>query len=123
MPLVAANIWKRDKTHIIYPVAHPSKVSLVVVIFSIQLGVKMARGADGALTEMGDLMVKLPLEPQLARALLASLDLGCARPMLTAAALLSVETLFMSEKPPAARSAADDMRIKQKQEILVRSPT
>lgn len=79
-------------------------------------------GADGAITDDGELMVKLPLEPQLARAMLASLEDGCAAPMLTAAAMLSVETLFMPERPPPLRSPAEEDRIKQKQKLLVCPP-
>lgn len=66
-------------------------------------------------------MVKIPLEPQLARALLAALELGCARHMLTAAAMLSVDTLFVPERPPPLRTPAEEERIKQKQQLLVRS--
>lgn len=85
-------------------------------------GKRAVAGADGTMTEQGALMVKLPLEPQLGRALLASLELGCAAPMLTAAAMLSVESLFMPERPPALRSPAEEERIKHKQHLLVRPP-
>jgi HrpA-like RNA helicase len=78
------------------------------------------RFAEGAITPTGRLMVQIPLAPQIARAVLASIELRCVAEMLTIAAMLSVETLFAAEKPPHARSEADERRIKQKQEVLVR---
>ena len=65
-------------------------------------------------------MVHMPLEPQLARAVLAALEHGCVAHMLTVAAMLTIDTLFHSEKPPRERTAGDDARIAQKQELLVR---
>ena len=64
-------------------------------------------------------MVEIPLEPMLARALIAALELGCAPAMLTVAAMLSAETLFRSEPPAAQRTAADAERLKQKEQLLV----
>lgn len=65
-------------------------------------------------------MVQVPLEPRLARALLAALALRCAAPALTVAAMLSVDTLFRAEPPAAARTAADEARLVEKQQLLVR---
>ena len=68
---------------------------------------------------MGEQIVALPLEPMLGRAILASLELRCAPHMLTVAAMLSVETLFLSEPPPAQRTPDDEARLQQKQALLV----
>lgn len=65
-------------------------------------------------------MVHMPLEPQLARAVLAALDRGCVARMLTVAAMLCIDTLFHGEKPPKDRGDADHARISRKHEILVR---
>lgn len=50
---------------------------------------------DGRITSLGRRMVALPLEPALARALLAAAELGCVPDMLTVAAMLSAESIFM----------------------------
>lgn len=77
--------------------------------------------ADGGITPAGRALVHIPLEPQLARAVLASLALHCAPHMLTVAAMLSIDNLFLAERPPPARSDADNARIALKQEMLVRA--
>jgi len=63
----------------------------------------------GRLTPLGGLMAELPLPPGLARALLVSPELGCAREMLTVAATLQVHSLWAGaggERPSAAQAAA-----------------
>lgn len=59
----------------------------------------------------------------LGSAVLAALVLDCAAPMLTVAAMLSVDTLFRAEPLPAQRTPQDEARIAQKQELLVRFVT
>lgn len=44
---------------------------------------------DGNLSEMGIIMSELPLDPQMAKALLASCEFDCASEMLTIAAMLT----------------------------------
>lgn len=44
---------------------------------------------DGNLSEMGIIMSEIPLDPQLAKALLASCEFDCVSEMLTIAAMLS----------------------------------
>jgi HrpA-like RNA helicase len=52
--------------------------------------------ASGELSEVGRLMARLPLEPPYARALLAAREHGCVGPMLSLAAVMSVEgSLFV----------------------------
>lgn len=44
---------------------------------------------DGNLSEIGIIMSEIPLDPQLAKALLASCEFDCVNEMLTIAAMLS----------------------------------
>lgn len=44
---------------------------------------------DGELTGLGAMMAEFPLDPQLAKVLIASCDLGCSAEALTIAAMLS----------------------------------
>lgn len=53
---------------------------------------------DGNLSEMGIIMSELPLEPQMAKALLASCEFDCASEMLTIAAMLTAPSCFI--EPP-----------------------
>ena len=65
---------------------------------------------EGDLTEMGKKMASLPLEPQLAKALIASPAFSCSNEMLSIVALLSVPQIFM--RPPEAAKAADAAKAK-----------
>ncbi|XP_034563653.1 DEAD/H (Asp-Glu-Ala-Asp/His) box polypeptide 32a [Notolabrus celidotus] len=57
---------------------------------------------DGNLSEMGIIMSEIPLEPQMAKALLASCEFDCVSEMLTIAAMLSAPSCFL--KPSAGMS-------------------
>lgn len=48
---------------------------------------------DGNLSEIGIIMSEIPLEPQMAKALLASCEFDCVSEMLTIAAMLSGASL------------------------------
>ncbi|XP_074848228.1 ATP-dependent RNA helicase homolog DQX1 [Carettochelys insculpta] len=56
---------------------------------------------DGNLSEVGIIMSEFPLDPQLAKALIASCEFDCVHEMLTVAAMLTAAPCFVS---PAARS-------------------
>uniref|UniRef100_A0A8C8S4Z5 DEAQ-box RNA dependent ATPase 1 n=1 Tax=Pelusios castaneus TaxID=367368 RepID=A0A8C8S4Z5_9SAUR len=56
---------------------------------------------DGNLSEVGIIMSEFPLDPQLAKALIASCEFDCVHEMLTMAAMLTASPCFVS---PAARS-------------------
>lgn len=60
------------------------------------------------LTELGKRMSMLPLEPQYAKMLLSSGDLGCSEEILTVVAMLSVESIFYT--PANAREDASRAR-------------
>ncbi|XP_053113852.1 LOW QUALITY PROTEIN: ATP-dependent RNA helicase DQX1 [Hemicordylus capensis] len=55
---------------------------------------------DGNLSEVGIIMSEFPLDPQLAKALLASCEFDCVHEMLTLAAMLTAGPCFV---PPAGR--------------------
>lgn len=54
---------------------------------------------DGNLSEIGIIMSEIPLEPQLAKALLASCEFDCVSEMLTIAAMLSGAWPFFLRLP------------------------
>jgi len=51
---------------------------------------------DGNLSEMGIIMSELPLDPQMAKAFLASCEFDCASEMLTIAAMLTGNVLTLT---------------------------
>lgn len=53
---------------------------------------------DGGITPLGRQMVSLPLEPSLARALIAATQLGCLPQATTVAAMLSAESIFQGNR-------------------------
>lgn len=53
---------------------------------------------DGNLTELGSLMAEFPLPPQLSKLVISSCDYQCSNEILTIAAMLSVETCFVTPK-------------------------
>lgn len=65
---------------------------------------------DGNLTELGRTMSEFPLEPELAKMLIASADLNCSNEVLSIAALLSVQQVFM--RPKDSARAADEAKAK-----------
>ena len=63
---------------------------------------------EGDLTPLGVQMAEFPLDPQLAKLLIASVDYSCSNEILSIVALLSVPPLFM--RPPDQKQAADQAR-------------
>ena len=55
---------------------------------------------DGHITEMGRRMAALPVEPSVARTLIAATELHCLPDALTVAAMLSAETIFSGNRCP-----------------------
>uniref|UniRef100_A0A7S2Y0U7 RNA helicase n=1 Tax=Fibrocapsa japonica TaxID=94617 RepID=A0A7S2Y0U7_9STRA len=53
---------------------------------------------EGLLTRLGRKMAEFPLEPQLSKMLIISVDLGCSEEILTIVAMLSVENPFYRPK-------------------------
>jgi len=65
---------------------------------------------DGNLTELGAIMAEFPLDPQLAKMLIASCENNCSNEILSITAMLSVPQCFV--RPNEARKAADDSKLR-----------
>jgi ATP-dependent RNA helicase DHX8/PRP22 len=65
---------------------------------------------EGLLTRLGRKMAEFPLEPQLSKTILLSVDLGCSEEILTITAMLSVENPFF--RPRDKQGQADMKKAK-----------
>eukprot|EP00117_Sycon_ciliatum_P007640 scpid39004/ scgid10659/ Putative pre-mRNA-splicing factor ATP-dependent RNA helicase DHX15; DEAH box protein 15 len=65
---------------------------------------------DGDLTELGSIMAEFPLDPQLAKMVIASADYGCSNEVLSITAMLSVPMCFM--RPNDAKKQADEAKMR-----------
>lgn len=65
---------------------------------------------EGLLTRLGRKMAEFPLDPQLSKIVLASVDLRCTEEVLTIVAMLSVEDIF--SRPRDKQAQADTKRAK-----------
>lgn len=65
---------------------------------------------EGLLTRLGRKMADFPVEPSLAKALVYSVDLGCADEMLTIVSMLNIQTVFY--RPKEKQSQADQKKAK-----------
>jgi ATP-dependent RNA helicase DHX8/PRP22 len=65
---------------------------------------------EGLLTRVGRKMAEFPLEPQLSKMVICSVELGCADEILTIVAMLSVENIFY--RPRDKQAVADQKRSK-----------
>jgi len=63
---------------------------------------------DGDLTELGSMMSEFPLDPQLAKMLIASCDYNCSNEVLSITAMLSVPQCFM--RPNDKKKEADEAK-------------
>ncbi|KAL3090174.1 hypothetical protein niasHS_006626 [Heterodera schachtii] len=63
---------------------------------------------NGELTQLGSLMAEFPLDPQLAKMLIASTDLSCSNEILSITAMLSVPQCFV--RPNEVKRAADEAK-------------
>ncbi|RVE59763.1 hypothetical protein OJAV_G00191740 [Oryzias javanicus] len=61
---------------------------------------------DGNLSEIGIIMSEIPLDPQMAKALLASCEFDCVSEMLTIAAMLSAPSCFLKPSSGMTHEAA-----------------
>jgi len=61
---------------------------------------------EGTMTQNGEHMSEFPLDPQLAKLLIASVKHNCSNEALSIVAMLSVPRVFL--RPPDARKAADE---------------
>lgn len=65
---------------------------------------------EGLLTRLGRKMADFPMEPALAKVLIASVDIGCSDEMLSIVAMLSVQTVFY--RPKEKQQQADQKKAK-----------
>ncbi|KAF9454217.1 P-loop containing nucleoside triphosphate hydrolase protein [Macrolepiota fuliginosa MF-IS2] len=65
---------------------------------------------EGLLTRLGRKMADFPMEPPLAKMLIASVDLGCSEEILSIVAMLSVQTVFY--RPKEKQAQADSKKAK-----------
>lgn len=65
---------------------------------------------EGLLTRLGRKMADFPVEPSLAKALVFSVDLGCADEMLTIVSMLNIQTVFY--RPKEKQTQADQKKAK-----------
>lgn len=63
---------------------------------------------NGELTQLGSIMAEFPLDPQLAKMLVASTDLNCSNEILSIVAMLSVPQCFV--RPNEIKKQADDAK-------------
>uniref|UniRef100_A0A0W0GDY4 RNA helicase n=1 Tax=Moniliophthora roreri TaxID=221103 RepID=A0A0W0GDY4_MONRR len=65
---------------------------------------------EGLLTRLGRKMADFPMEPPLAKMLIASVDLGCSEEILSIVAMVSVQTVFY--RPKEKQGQADSKKAK-----------
>merc|ERR1712226_1478802 len=65
---------------------------------------------NGDLTPLGSMMAEFPLDPQLAKMLIASADYNCSNEILSIVSMLSVPQCFM--RPNEAKKAADEAKMR-----------
>ena len=65
---------------------------------------------EGLLTRLGRKMADFPMEPALAKVLIASVDIGCSEEVLSIVAMLSVQTIFY--RPKEKQQQADQKKSK-----------
>jgi pre-mRNA-splicing factor ATP-dependent RNA helicase DHX15/PRP43 len=65
---------------------------------------------DGEITELGSMMAEFPLDPQLAKMVIASCDNNCSNEVLSITAMLSVPQCFV--RPMEVKKAADESKMR-----------
>ncbi|KAF5401062.1 Pre mRNA splicing factor ATP dependent [Paragonimus heterotremus] len=65
---------------------------------------------DGNLTDLGSMMAEFPLDPQLAKMVMASCDFNCSNEVLSITAMLSVPQCFV--RPAEAKKSADEAKMR-----------
>ncbi|ELR22169.1 ATPdependent RNA helicase DHX8, putative [Acanthamoeba castellanii str. Neff] len=87
----------------------PPPVQTLIVAME-QLYSLGALDEEGLLTRLGRKMAEFPLEPQLSKMLITSVELGCADEILTVVAMLSVQNVFY--RPKEKQAQADQKKAK-----------
>lgn len=79
----------------------PIQTMITAMELLYQLG---ALDSEGLLTKLGRKMAEFPLEPQLSKILILSVDLKCSDEVLTVVAMLSVQNIFYRPKEKQTQS-------------------
>ena len=64
---------------------------------------------NGDLTELGSMMAEFPLDPQLAKMVIASCDFNCSNEILSITAMLSGNLLLLDIKNSARLQKSDEL--------------
>jgi len=83
--------------------SEPSMISAMYQLFSLG-----ALDDEGLLTRIGRKMAEFPLDPPLAKMLLTSVQLGCAKEVLIIVAMLSIQNVFY--RPKEKQALADQKK-------------
>lgn len=83
----------------------PTLIAAMEQLYSLE-----ALDEEGLLTRLGRKMAEFPLEPQLSKMLIKSVELGCSDEILTIVAMLSVQTVFY--RPKEKQAQADQKKAK-----------
>lgn len=78
-----------------------------------QLYALQALDDEGLLTRLGRKMAEFPLEPQLSKMLIQSVDLGCSEEILTIVAMLTAQNVFYRPKEKQAQADAKKAKFHQ----------
>lgn len=78
-----------------------------------QLYALSALDDDGLLTRLGRKMADFPMDPQMAKMLIASVELGCSAEVLSIVAMLSIQNVFYRPKDRQAQADAKRARFFQ----------
>ncbi|KAJ3139705.1 DEAH-box ATP-dependent RNA helicase prp22 [Physocladia obscura] len=92
-----------------FPFMDPPPVNTMITAMEnlYQLG---ALDTEGLLTRLGRKMAEFPLEPNLSKMLILSVDLGCSDEILTIVAMLSAQNIFY--RPKEKQALADQKKAK-----------
>ena len=83
-----------------------SPPSADMMIYALELLYSLgALDNDGDLTEDGEKMADMPIEPRLARCLLSSIDMGCSDELLSIAAMCSIDNPFIKQRSTASKES------------------
>lgn len=77
------------------PSPHPRPSPLQTLISALEMLYNLgALDEEGMLTRLGRRMAEFPLDPPVAKMLIASVDLGCSEEVVTIIGMLSAQNIF-----------------------------
>lgn len=90
------------------PPPHQTMVTALENLYALS-----ALDDEGLLTRLGRKMADFPMEPQMSKMLIASVDLGCSEEMLTIVSMLGAENIFYRPKDKQAQADAKKAKFHQ----------